>query len=733
VRFEERRVVDQALAAEEPCLGAVFCSYAFDPAYFEEHVLRSVLRLQGDPDEDPARFHEEARRALQEVPVACIVDASVRKPGRRLPYDVHLVRRRTFHPKVILVLFESEARLAIGSGNVTKSGLEQNTEMFFVRRLPYTDIAAAALLLDVDEFLGECAALAETPGTQLDLVRRTLTNRLGTAPRSAPEQRTDVQFVSSFGGRLLDQLNRAIHESAKITRVGVLAPFFEQDDLDAGDAEGGLDSVLAELLAMRPSPGAVFDVGVPWENESVAAPTAEEPPSLDDGFGSLWAWRKRETLDGVAVERMDYLVIDATAAKRIQATSAAGETCRLDRDTLEEEIAERRLWRVKKPVVHAPKVILRRLAQERPVHLWLHPTSGISPAGRVRQRPLHAKVMLVTTVYRGRTSTYALIGSANASRSALARGVAQAGNVEAGVLCRFEGEVLLHDVLPSLVSYSLDGVDLVEREAPLSNVDLSAWIDEVVHDAALRTVRITWHAVGPAPLGAWTLRYVDRELARGDGTPATDTVIETFDLDAASAEVSFLSGGGEWQLPIRVLDLAALPTNPLLASLGLRELLALLGRRVGAERLATLRAQRGAAGITSVLDAVFGEGFGPTDVFRAWWGAAEDLKLAATVAAFRRRLIGPTGVRTAWQHLEAVPDEVLSRDEVWVYGCELLRELQRVELSAGPDTKTKEALLADVVTELGGDLARLAPSVRSHAWMTVVSRFYGIEVRDGGA
>src|SRR5208283_4132766 len=101
---------------------------------------------------------------------------------------------------------------------------------------------------------------------------RTLTNRLGAASGAAPERRTDVQFVSSFGGRLLDQLNHAIHESAKITRVGVLAPFFEQDDLDAGDADGGLDSVLAEILALRPSPDAAFDVGVPWDNESVAAP-----------------------------------------------------------------------------------------------------------------------------------------------------------------------------------------------------------------------------------------------------------------------------------------------------------------------------------------------------------------------------------------------------------------------------------------------------------------------------
>jgi hypothetical protein len=127
-----------------------------------------------------------------------------------------------------------------------------------------------------------------------------------------------------------------------------------------------------------------------------------------------------------------------------------------------------------------------------------------------------------------------------------------------------------------------------------------------------------------------------------------------------------------------------------------------------------------------VLDAVFGEGFGPTDVFKAWWGAVEDLQAAATVSAFRHRLAGPTGVRTAWRHLSDVPDGVLSRDEVWVYGCELLRELRAVELRPGPDAETKRALLADVVTELGEDLERLAPSRESHSWLSVVSRFYGI-------
>ncbi len=45
----------ERLVAEEPCHGAVFCSYSFDPAFFEEQVLRAVLRLSSDPVEQAPR------------------------------------------------------------------------------------------------------------------------------------------------------------------------------------------------------------------------------------------------------------------------------------------------------------------------------------------------------------------------------------------------------------------------------------------------------------------------------------------------------------------------------------------------------------------------------------------------------------------------------------------------------------------------------------------------------
>jgi hypothetical protein len=71
VTISSGRVLDR-LVAEERCLGAVFTAYGFDPAFFEDHVLRAVLRLTSDPLEQASRYHAEARRTLQETPVVAV-------------------------------------------------------------------------------------------------------------------------------------------------------------------------------------------------------------------------------------------------------------------------------------------------------------------------------------------------------------------------------------------------------------------------------------------------------------------------------------------------------------------------------------------------------------------------------------------------------------------------------------------------------------------------------------
>jgi hypothetical protein len=121
MKLTTARVLDR-LPHEERCLGAVFTAYSFDPAFFEDHVLRAILRLASDPIEQGARYHSEARSALQEAPVSVIVDAAERRPGRRLPYDLLEVSDLVFHPKSALLLYKESARLLVGSGNLTFSG-----------------------------------------------------------------------------------------------------------------------------------------------------------------------------------------------------------------------------------------------------------------------------------------------------------------------------------------------------------------------------------------------------------------------------------------------------------------------------------------------------------------------------------------------------------------------------------------------------------------------------------
>ncbi len=717
MKIEEQRLVDQGLASNEPCIGAAFCTYTFDPAFFEESVLRAVLQLESDPVEDAARYHEEARAALKRIPVACVIDGSVLRGGRRLPYDVHVVRGRTYHPKVYLVLYESEARLAVGSGNLTRSGIEQNTELFFVRRLRYDHRPDAVILRAVSTFLSQSKKLARAEGAQLDLVRKTITNRVGSTvdDREAP---AEARFVTTFGESLIEQISRALPDKATITRIGVLAPFYEHDDHHAADSVEGVDSILATLATLRPTDNLAVDVAVPWDDAAVIAPDQPESAALDEG--RLWAWRRKQA-DGV--ERVDYVTIHEAKTQRVRAVDAHGRGIYLDRAEVEAAILDHSLWPLSRPQVFAPAKILGAIARTFTLQLWLHPTT--QRALTIQRRPLHAKLVTITARERGKTHTLVLMGSANASKSALGRPVEQRGNVEAGVLLRLDGEARLHELLPSLVAHTLDGVLLVERPAIEHGVDLSAWIRDAVHDATQRTLTITWSEHGPAALGDWQLRYCDTTRLHGSGAALTPTTLEDFDLDAASAELTFRADGREWPVPIRVLDLSALPDNPALATLGLRELLAVLGRRVGAERISTIHNTRGVAGVNDVLDAVFGEGFGPTDVFKAWWGIADELSNAATVSAFRARLHGHLGAQRVWEQLRDCSDRELSQDEVWLYGCELLRELTLVTIAQGPDHADKRSLLDAFVHSLRTELRSRAPDRTRHAWVEDVAKFYG--------
>lgn len=438
MKIESGRVLDR-LPAEERCRGAVFTSYSFDPAFFEENVLRAVLRLTSDPVEQVERYHNEARRALQETPVAVVVDAAERRAGRRLPYDLLEVSDVVFHPKSVLLLYRDFARLLIGSGNLTRPGFGENTELFVSTDLIYTSDADMSLLDGFDQHLGRIEALARRTGTQLHQIRDEIQRKSRSA---SPIPSAGLAFLDSTTGPIMDQFAALIPADALVTSVGMLAPFYETDDVD--DAGVPDESSVFGAFAGRIAPESTLDVGLRWENPQIQ-PTA--PTDLNEGLNRIWAFKSNEK-DAVLAYRVPTELMRNTMVY----LDGAGQRRRMPLDQAIASVEDRTFWMQPDPLVFAPRQTIANAAKRfSKVRYWLHPASRIAD-GRAAHRPLHAKMLAVA--YRSGTdeATLILMGSPNMSRRALllqsGKGL---GNVEVGLAFSIEGRFELRDFVPDLV------------------------------------------------------------------------------------------------------------------------------------------------------------------------------------------------------------------------------------------------------------------------------------------
>ncbi len=714
--------LERLVAGDAAPIGVVFCSFTFEPAFFEEQVLRAVLRIGSDPVEQPARFHEDVRRALQEIPVACIVDAGARSPGQRLPYDLLEVHSRVHHPKLALLLFDDHARVGVGSGNLSRGGFGDNAELLFIRDLAYDEPAEAEALRAVDRFLVADLALTRNRGTQVDAVLKALRNKIAATPTT---EASPLIFVDTFQRPILDAMFALVPDDARVLRAGLLAPFLEQDDADAHDVSE-MTSVLSRFASLRRDKDFVLDLATIWDQNTLERPS-DAPSSLEEALDRLWIQRI-ENEQGVEIS---YATLRAVTAKSAELIDASGQPRRRPRQELEEALEEGEAWPLPTVIVHAPANVLAVLRKELELALWLHPSWRIE-GGKAVHRPLHAKLITLTTKRRGKVSTLVYVGSANASRRALLQGVTEGGNIECGVLFRVDEAIGIGDLAPELVRVDPALVECRERVFAPARRNLALCIDSAIHDAAARTLVITF-AKSPPDINVWSIEYDGEVLASGEAIPVAPWVIEGFILRAHCCELVLVVGDERFAIPITVADLAALPASAALADLSLRELLALLGARVGRERLATIRVERTPGGMRPILDAVFGEGFGPNDVFRAWQGTAQDLlDPSLSFAGFRARLDGAIGIRALWDKIrEAVeadvadsPDESLSRHEAWFYGAELARTLSMIVLPEGRERDEKIAALAAFLAALRRDLEALRPSETGRSWVRRIHRFY---------
>jgi hypothetical protein len=710
------------LPADQPCLGAVFTSFAFSPGIFEEQVLGAVLDLRSDPTYLPDHFLDEGRAKLQSTPVVVIVDAGQRQPGRRMPYDLLEVDDRVFHPKATLLLYEDHARLQVGSGNLTRGGYGRNAELFVLLELRYDQPADALLLRQFDGFLGRCAAQVRDRGTQLDQVRDELARRLP-PPASTTARPRYALLDGTLARPLLDQIFDLVPAGAAIRRVGMLAPFFEKDD------EADEDSIFARIIEIA---GAEIelDVGMALDNPSPSCELAQIP-ALDEQLGQLWCWR----LD-LEPEELEYMVPTRILRTRFEYRDQRGETGHWSLVDADEARVCKRLWPVGSLAAFAPARALRRASQRsRRLDTWLFPATSLRNGGP-DHRPLHAKLIVVEFEHRRASRTLVVVGSANLSRAALLRGSEAGGNVETCVAFCLEGRHRLHEFAPELVSVPLELLNLREREYPEFGTNFGLCIEHARHDPGEGTLEVKWDRPRATRVGlpAWELYYGETLLSRGEGAPTEDLRCAEFVLRPDDAELKLRVGEREFAVPILVSDLAKLPVRPGEIDMNLQLLLHVLAGRIGRERAASLEVQaRRAASSTGAamgLAAIFGADFGPVDVLRAWWGACAELRdRKLTVHGFRVAFVGCMGLEVVWtKMLAAATTEPpsLSQAQVWFYGAELARELSRISLDDDPAGRAKAAILEPFIERLRSDLASLTASVGDQGWMRHVIEFYGV-------
>ncbi|HMO51223.1 MAG TPA: hypothetical protein PKA21_08865 [Kiritimatiellia bacterium] len=146
-------------------------------------------------------------------------------------------RSGCFHPKVWLVIGESEMAMLVGSGNLTQSGFMVNAEYFDSVFISKEEPADERLVRDIESFVAGLAGMwgeGNSAGSlyveTLDQIRRAITVfRGGQAEEAVP------RLIHSFSGKLIDGLP----EVPDCTELYAAAPFF-----------GGKDDGL-RLLASR--------------------------------------------------------------------------------------------------------------------------------------------------------------------------------------------------------------------------------------------------------------------------------------------------------------------------------------------------------------------------------------------------------------------------------------------------------------------------------------------------
>lgn len=228
------RMWDVIRLGHEP-RAALFCTYGFDPGFFESEILQALFSLSLGLDRESGStnsYLNATDSVLQRTPVGVFYDHLLGERANELAYDPWRVdvAPRAFHPKLTLLDYGDTIRVMISSANLSRAAWSNLLELFVFEELKPGEPHpwSAGLRRFCERLMGHVPERQQWKLAEI-------TGGLQRVPQTADES----PVRSSWDGRLIDALCDGI-DVAK--RLDAVTPFFE-----GADGEGVFDELRTRL------------------------------------------------------------------------------------------------------------------------------------------------------------------------------------------------------------------------------------------------------------------------------------------------------------------------------------------------------------------------------------------------------------------------------------------------------------------------------------------------------
>lgn len=257
--MDEQRLLDWWLPPEgagEP-VSCLATSFTFDTDFFRDDCLGRFIGLRGAVGEEGvgslAQINEMEER-LSDVTACVLVDRDTTVEGRNLRWDVLpvAVESGLLHAKTAVLMWENNARVIIGSANLTPAGYRYQREIAVAFDLdPSTSVPREfwdEYLAALQNIVGMAPEDLTAPGPRgrADHVIEQLAQRIELADPPKRNKNSNVHVIYVKPGESAVSQLKPIFTGVKPRSMRVLSPFWDTEDKGSVDAVRALTGMLAE-------------------------------------------------------------------------------------------------------------------------------------------------------------------------------------------------------------------------------------------------------------------------------------------------------------------------------------------------------------------------------------------------------------------------------------------------------------------------------------------------------